>query len=194
MPSTLIHLFSPFLWCCFIDHRVPILQVFPGNAHTSPTRQGIILLLQKIRKVAWDNVICPWSLRGKFRMWTWACHRDTWVANHIHLGGWNYSLNPNSCYHAWRLGCELLKDRSAIRCNGAISITVVCSSSELSYTDYFRSYILVENYSIILMGKCAQFQYTQLANIWRLGINSITPVNVSYTWLSFIKIDIWYYE
>lgn len=51
----------------------------------------------------------------------------------------------------------------------------------LSYMDCFDSYTSVENYSIILMGKCAQTQYTQLANIWRLGVNSFTPVYVSYT-------------
>lgn len=64
----------------------------------------------------------------------------------------------------------------------------------LSYMDYFDSYTSVENYSIILMGKYAQTQYIQLANIWSLGINSVTPVYVSYTWLSFTEINVWYCE
>lgn len=53
---------------------------------------------------------------------------------------------------------------------------------------------LVENYSIVLMEKCAQIQHMQLTNICRLGINSVTPISVSYTWLSFTEIDIWYCE
>lgn len=49
---------------------------------------------------------------------------------------------------------------------------------------------LVDNYSIVLMGKCAQIQHINLQIYvgWEL---TLSPIYVSYTWLSFTETEIW---
>lgn len=89
IPLTSLNPHSFFFFFSFgvasLTPMCPCCKFFPANPHTTPITRGIILLLQKIRKVVSNNGICPWSLGARFRMWTCACFtgdRDMLVASH----------------------------------------------------------------------------------------------------------------